>query len=235
MRSFIFKDFLIRAILDGSKTMTRRPVKYEYPFYGSPRSWKPYDCEKGFGFESEDEFIKCPYNINEIVYARETWADVNTPDGPAICYREDGSYQSWHDFCVEKGKDYGAGPSMNYGKYPGEYSMWLEDLLNRDIHKEAGYRWKPSIHMPEWASRIFLKITDIKVERLQEISQHDAINEGIEGIMSHTTRYIGHNNITYQTPYSAFKSIWISVYGQESWDKNPWLWCYSFEKVDRPK
>jgi hypothetical protein len=96
-------------------------------------------------------------------------------------------------------------------------------------------KWKPSIHMPKEAARIFLKIIDVRVERLQEISQEDAISEGIEFKIDETSVSLNSykiyeaNNWWDENPIQSFKSLWESINGQESWNKNPWVWVIEFE------
>lgn len=118
-RPILFSGPMVRAILDGSKTQTRRVINPQPVWVGEPSiPFKTDDCDpKGI--------INCPYGlVGDRIWVRETWADVNTPEGPAICYRSDGSYQSWKDFSTKFGPDYGAGRSMDYDSYPGEYCMW---------------------------------------------------------------------------------------------------------------
>ena len=65
--------------------------------------------------------------VGRLLYVKETWADVNTEEGPSICYKADWHVMTWHDFCEKPSPDYGAGPSMNYEEYPGNYTMWWTD------------------------------------------------------------------------------------------------------------
>lgn len=208
-RPILFSAPMVRAILSGKKTMTRRVVKPQPEING------PYG---GMPFGRQD--YSCPFGcIGDRLWVRETWADVNTPDGPAICYRADGSYQSWHDFCVDTVPGYHGMPSMNYDKYPGDYTMWWEDLLNRETHKEPGYKWRPSIFMPRWASRINLENTGVRVERLKAISDEDAKNEGVE---------LGEHWIYTQ----AFEELWDSINGKTyPWENNPWVRVIKFKMV----
>jgi hypothetical protein len=127
--------------------------------------------------------------------------------------------------------------------------LWVRETFNSDwcdktiykadggSAKEAGYpnepRWKPSIHMPRWASRINLEITDIRVERVQDISEEDARDEGMECLpdFKPTTMY---------PPYSTvFKKLWDSINGKPradgidiSWEANPFVWCVTFKRIN---
>jgi len=220
-RPILFSAPMVNAILDGRKTQTRRVVKnLDYI-----QDWDKNDPTYGPFFEDEygdshKTVEACPYwQPSDRLWVRETWADVNTPDGPAICYRADSSYQHWKDFSTTFGPDYGAGPSMDYDAYPGDYCMWWEDLLNRDVHKEDGYRWRPSIFMPRWASRLDLEIKDIRVERLQNMNGEDAISEGVgHGFQINAGwpnyQSIGSSGICEHTedcPVMSFASLWDSI------------------------
>ena len=103
--------------------------------------------------------------------------------------------------------------------------------------KPACVKWKPSIFMPKEAARIFLKVTDIKVERLQYISEEDAIAEGIECLGENKTfkwkDYIAYGG--WCNPIISFSTLWISINGIESWDSNPWVIAYTFERIEKPE
>lgn len=104
---------------------------------------------------------------------------------------------------------------------------------------EAFIKWKPSIFMPKEACRIFLKVTNVRVERLQDISEQDAIAEGIEEIAKTTRQsiyknYIPDDILGFAAPENSFKSLWESINGKESWNKNPWVFVYDFERIERP-
>lgn len=96
-----------------------------------------------------------------------------------------------------------------------------------DHPEDKSLRWRPSIHMPKSAARIWLQVEEIRVERLQDITEEDAIAEGIEQIDQHGQkvwkRYDGYNTVT-SSPIVSFWSLWVSINGEESWDANPWVW-----------
>jgi hypothetical protein len=96
------------------------------------------------------------------------------------------------------------------------------------FRKEFGIKYMPSIHMPRWASRITLEITDIRVERLHDISEEGAKAEGIDtnGFISKIDGITGRENRIY------FSTLWKSIHGHGSWDANPWVWVVSFRKLD---
>lgn len=231
-KPILFSGPMVRAILDGRKTQTRRVVKpqpslfqkevvgahWVDPFFeGDPAFWAVNSEGKYLGKWRKD----CPYGQpGGLLWVRETFADVNSESGPGFAYRADESFGR-PDY---DGPDYGAGPSFDYDKYPrGSFSMWYSDLLNG----AEGHSWKPSIHMPRWASRITLEITGVRVERLQDISEDDARAEGIppfvpedigSAAFKEGPRWYRHN----------FEDLWQSINGPGSWDANPWVWVVEF-------
>ncbi|WP_278380957.1 hypothetical protein [Chryseobacterium arthrosphaerae] len=100
--------------------------------------------------------------------------------------------------------------------------------------------WKPSIHMPKKASRIFLEVINVKVERLQAISEEDAIAEGCSlyglfGEYKGSLHPVGDGRYrSYKLASSAFKNVWESINGEQSWQSNPWVWVYEFKKIENP-
>jgi hypothetical protein len=98
----------------------------------------------------------------------------------------------------------------------------------------SGYKWVPSIHMPRWASRILLEITDVRVERLSDISEKDARAEGIiDGgcLNCGESEPCGCANPEPDAT-DAFAYLWQSIYGQENWNANPWVWVIEFKRVE---
>ena len=221
----LMTPYNVKRILDKKKTQTRRIVK------GVALEWlNGRSIPQNFKTPTPWLYI-CPYGkIGDSLWIRETWADCNSAEGPCLVYRADGAVRTWHEFSTTFGEDYGAGPSMNYEAYPGYYSMWYEDLLNRDIHKEEGYRWKPPIFMPKWACRLWLEITDVRVERVQDISQEDALAEGIQQ-SEQTGQYLPGGN---DYPDWAFRDLWNSINEKNGhgWDVNDWVWVLTFTIID---
>ena len=95
------------------------------------------------------------------------------------------------------------------------------------------HNWRPSIFMPFSACRIFLQVEDVRCERLQSISQVDAINEGIEWLSSGEFKnYLKSVDVnSWSNPYHSFQSLWESTYGSENWEKNPYVWVYDFRRI----
>jgi len=116
--------------------------------------------------------------------------------------------------------------------HEGHY-QWKASYPNKEGQAER-QGWKPSIHMPKKACRLFLKITNIRVERLQDINEHDAESEGIE-LVEHNCfkNYDDSNPYQFiQDPIGSFRSLWQKINGLESWAANPWVWAISFEQIN---
>lgn len=123
---------------------------------------------------------------------------------------------------------------------------------NNDSFENAGLKglydfvWKPSLFMPKDVCRIFLEVTNIQVQRLQDISEEDAINEGLETSIVKSSifqTYLGYKNyyvqdaedeLYYKSPIDSYKSLWMSINGSQSWQENPFVWAYSFKVVECP-
>lgn len=203
-RPILFSAPMVRAILGGNKTQTRRVVK----------------PQPGTQMESVLQHNRpewpCPYgNPGVRLWVRETFADLR---GTGIEHRSDPS-----------------GPLQRYAFaadcLPGSY----RDQARRDF----GVKWKPSIHMPRAASRITLEITGVRVERLSDCSETDAIAEGIErcedGVGWRRGPVSGDipNTATRTAfPKLAYQSLWESINGTGSWDANPWVWVVEFKRVE---
>jgi hypothetical protein len=110
------------------------------------------------------------------------------------------------------------------------HSDWMEYAKEK-----FGYKWTPSIHMPKEAARIFLRVMGIRAERLQDISEEDAIAEGIEIVKENVPvipykDYLGKYNY-YSNPINSFKSLWQSINGEQSWEHNPYVWVIAFVRI----
>lgn len=198
-RPILFSGPMVRAILDGRKTQTRRVVKpYPKVVYGGVDSDGAILTARIF--RGEDQRIHCPYGkIGERLWVRETW----TPDHAAfypnfpVVYRADRGYEYERN---ERGEVYS--PEQK-AFYP--------------------YRWRPSIHMPRWASRITLEITGLRVELLQDISEADAKAEGADPADD--------REVPLFTYTEAFQDLWKTINGSESWAENPWVWAIEFKVI----
>ena len=212
-RPILMSAPMVRAILAGTKTQTRRAIKTHrsdgsFVCVDHGAGWWPYRSEDGESDVMSDgcEYpYNCPYGVpGDQLWCRETWAP--NSHGDRAYYRAD---------CQQRGKDWilpiGEGSEICIG------------------------RWTPAIHMPRWASRITLEIKDVRVERLQDISESDAIAEGIhrclDGLWSGGAwKHLREPN-RYADPCNAYCDLWESINGDGSWDANPWVWVVCFRRL----
>jgi hypothetical protein len=204
-RPILFSAPMVRAVLDGRKTVTRRPVKVQ------PRSRADIGSYgKGQPFILNPDVTKrnpeCPFgNPGDRLWVRETW----------YCDHNEvmrGPYLKPDDLDVIEARDDGTLVYAADGLTPYETDQPV---------------WKPSIHMPRWASRILLEITDVRVERLQDISRSDIRAEGLQCPPELASDDVSPN---YRDWYpEAWKELWNSTGGD--WDANPWVWVVEFKRV----
>lgn len=214
-RGMIFNAEMVRAILDGRKTQTRRIMKPQPEPCPRGGHWWPSNVFKTM-LHVEDEMQNgkggwgglvgdaCPFgDVGDRIWVRETWAEAGASAPDLKLYR---------------------------ANYPEHVPSIYEN-----VPPAEEIRWTPSIHMPRWASRILLEITDVRVERLNAISEEDATAEGIPPAGSLLPDYPG----TFLTPKGdfatakvAFQRLWESIYGEESWNANPWVWVIEFKRVE---
>lgn len=203
-RPILFNGAMVRAILEGQKTVTRRMVKHQpdvpvtdaipqrdYPHGPATVDWywRPQHGHLN-GVPSNSWDFKCPYGQpGDRLWVRETFAAYGDKKMAAIHYRAD-----------------------------------------RPHHVgQKGMGYKPSIHMPRWASRIILEITDVRVERLQDISYESA---RAEGVRNHPDIESGKVEGTILTSKALFECLWCDTYGDDSWDANPWVWVVEFKRLE---
>nr|ELR5038797.1 hypothetical protein [Providencia stuartii] len=191
----IFNTEMVRAILDGRKTQTRRIVKHQrHP------SQEIKLCDDGFfhwsmiGAEKPLSPINYEYGrVGDRLWVRETFQ-------VGLCTKSSFAYKATHK--------------------PSDLDEGWDEVI----------KWRPSTQMPRWASRITLEITDVRVERLQDISKQDAVSEGAPP---------GHHSIDVISKRfgfpdfsrSWFAQIWMDIYGEDNWAANPWVWVIEFKRV----
>lgn len=202
IKPILFNTEMVRAILDGRKSCTRKIVKSQQLIgmlpdkckNGAPEKFlkekklmfKPY-CDMT-DIELINTAYKAPYQPGDILYVRETWK-----------------------------------------KAPNGY-YYYEDWQRNDIADVT--KWKPSIHMPKEAARIWLKVTDVRVERLQEITAEGIRNEGISSMAV----YVGDMEIALKE----WEKLWNSTIKKSDldcygWDANPWVWVIEFDRCEKPE
>lgn len=207
VKGILFNTEMVRAILDGRKSCTRRIVKPqpEGYFEVSEEPLYIYDTDGNQGK------ITPPYQPGDIIYVRETW----------------------HKYI----KRVGEGQNCHLAEFYG-YKASVENS------EDAGEPWKPSIHMPKEAARIWLKVTDVRVERLQEITPKDAENEGVgnlfyEDIGCSEKNYGTEVDPEYGIAKEQFAWLWESTIKKSDldrygWDANPYVFVIEFVKIDKP-
>ncbi|HIB4626962.1 TPA: hypothetical protein ACWW5D_003333 [Klebsiella pneumoniae] len=225
-RGMIFNGEMVRAILDGRKTQTRRPIKWKQTRFteigeredGSKWPWSE-DTERACDF-----WHPCPFGaVGDRIWVREAYRfpaslDDVSPTGVGEMAVATGYRKPW---------------APTFYEFTGTFSDGWKGFETPPKVSDAG-KLRPSIHMPRWASRILLEITDVRVERLNTISEEDARSEGIiDGgcLNCGEAEPCGCANPEPDAT-DAFTYLWQSIYGQESWNANPWVWVISFKRVE---
>ena len=201
-RPILFSGDMVRAILDGRKTQTRRVCSVQRRLRGGGPSdmWV-------YGPPDSVQWIRCPYGKpGDRLYVRETWA--LTCDGGWAVSPSTLTYRA------------GGDPSIRIIK-PDQFSP-IGEIEQRPDAEVPG-RWRPSIHMPRWACRIALEVVSVRVERLQDISRSDELAEGVKTTRSTRT------GVVYAK--ESFADLWNSINEKRGhgWDSNPWVWVVEFE------
>jgi hypothetical protein len=223
---------MVQAIQAGRKTMTRRVIKMDdllenpdrFRSAGDSREWdvpRPaikYDDRIWFAWELRNSnartwIERCRYKPGDILWVRETFAEW---ENGGYAYKADGFFE--------------------------RYGAWEKDTPNKFHDVERVEKWKPCLFMPKEACRIWLKVTDVRAERLQDISEPDSISEGVESWVeermksrpTHYKMYCDLDNPNDPATYSStakvsFESLWHKINGPESWEANPWVWVVSFK------
>lgn len=224
-KPILFNTEIVRAILDGRKTETRRlPSKRIEDKWLNYEEWVTAAAPPGSTSLTEKEFYEeyPPYRPGDILYVRETW-----------CLRFDGE----------------------------KYFYKADKHTPREEKRLIDYdhvSWKPSIHMPKEAARIFLKVKDVRVERLQDITEEQASSEGVpddldypiskvycprchgEGLIGAVGASLGYMEVdcpNCDTAIKRFKNLWNSTIKKADldrygWDANPWVWVIEFERIE---
>lgn len=200
-RPILFSTPMVQAIMSGTKTQTRRVVKNQ-PVYDEESGYKFWD---NLMFDIHDNVLETMYmpdhckfgEIGDILWVRETYLKLV----PEHFITSNYVYKS--DMCPDS-----------------------EEVRQQYIKQGYPYNWKPSIFMPRDACRIRLEITNIRVERLHEITEKEAQAEGAEfqkweGITETTQSYL-----------NGFTSVWLHINGDASWNSNPWVWVIEFKRIE---
>ncbi|MES0290526.1 hypothetical protein [Citrobacter freundii] len=238
-RGMIFNGEMVRAILDGRKTQTRRIMKVQpsdsfhpthngYDLDLNAHWYTPGVVDKNgylhpakkdvFGVADENEGYTCPFGaVGDRIWVRETWAEAGAGAPDLKLYR---------------------------ANYPEHVPAHYENVPTADE-----IRWTPSIHMPRWASRLALEITGVRVERLDKISEEDAIAEGMQCVICRSCKGDPDYSTTQYDPdtlaavdeiscqpcasnRSKFFSLWDSIYGEGNHCMGDWVWVIEFKRIE---
>lgn len=249
MKPILFNTDMVKAILAGKKTVTRRVIK------NVPENAYPGHCVMGAGLfdnETHQRVVAAPYKPGDVLYVREMWCDPSDTGWPII---------------------YKADLPMHWDAEETEHGEAV-DLRVED------FKWRPSIHMPKEAARIFLRVTAVRAERLQSITPEQAIREGISRMFDHLPddeyiqwaarvapgkkktdwgwdNYLWHGDFGsygmgnklsdawpyqysgYDEPVGSFSSLWnrtlpLKEWPAYGWEANPWVWVIEFERCASP-
>lgn len=244
-RPILMSAPMVRAILDGRKTQIRRPLKHQPPDCAGVWSfvacstnpkWRDTFCYswpdangKSFSVRGREScmHIPPPCFTGDRLWVRETWSEtVHADNVPVVAYRAGG--------CIAVGRDMCEAPDY-----------LIHDFAWTNTPESDARGWRPSVHMPRWASRITLEITNVRVERLNEISAADAIAEGLKTLSKDGGRTYKHGMPDVDglpggedwkwteweiCPRAAFKKLWESTYGPGSFN-DKWVWVIDFRRI----
>ncbi len=207
----IFNTEMVKAILAGKKTVTRRPAKNLS--FSERLGFIVSDLAYGLGFDLRETMnnciksksAKCPAQIGDLIYVRETWREYSKTDECGCCD---------HCSCPPNGTP-----------------------LYFATHDDGESKWKPSIHMPRHASRLTLKVTDVRIERVQDISEDQAKREGVKNAVwfspfgSEESEWVNLGGKLDAEYRNGFATVWDSIY--QNWSENPYVWVIEFEIIHK--
>ncbi len=248
MKGILFKPDMIKAIVEGRKTQTRRLDGLK-DINKEPDAWKPCGDNGEWTFTVDGKYrqflhtpilegfnnLRAPkprYQVGDVVYIKEAWRiGAWNEDMPAIAvdYKLDNfAREEWltapEDYDFEKLWIECSDEASDAGKeFDGEGQYhWNPG--------ESPCRWRSPLFMPEWAARYFIQITDVRPERLQEITEEDAMAEGCSLMVGVTAG----GGMGLASAKYAYMKLWDSINPKYPWASNPWIWVYTFKKVEKP-
>lgn len=254
-RPILMTGEMVRVTMAGLKYQTRKVIKAETIEVRLEDFDSIIDAihsfEDRFG-PAAQKYLRCPYGVpGDLLYVREGWRPWSWHEGEPLVfeYKADGAraeiapdlgpdewydYEQWEDRIRESLTD----EMVAAGIEPDENGIY-------EWEGESPLRWRPSIHMPKWASRLWLRITDVRVERVQDISEEDAIAEGCDATkeVDHSTdgKSLGEGFVMgpmtcYHSAVGNFEILWDSINAKRGygWDENPYVWALTYERVEAP-
>lgn len=240
IKPILFNTEMVRAILDGRKTCTRRIAKGFIPddaLWGytafTPKGY--ISCRGVYADGYGEGFYKLPYQPGDLLYVRETWGISNMDDESKMAY------------IVYRASEDQENEGCREVHLPDEkFEKMYESMA------ESEPEWHPSIHMPKAAARIWLKVTNVRVERLQEITEDETFEEGLD-FTPPCLHLTGENYCDIDGPCTSKvkycdmsagelfgKVLWDSTIKKSDidrygWDANPWVWAIEFERCEKPQ
>ncbi|EMF8382386.1 hypothetical protein V4E41_003170 [Klebsiella variicola] len=231
-RGMIFNGEMVRAILDGRKTQTRREVKLNLDIacLATTYDWATSLAANHYQGLTEEQILQKAESlrgvIHSVILGNGQMVSIICPHGKPgdrIWVRETFA-------ALEPGSYEQVKPQEGHCQ---DLRYAATDRLAKSDADIRGYKWVPSIHMPRWARRILLEITDVRVERLNSIHDVDAMREGIQNLTTCSHSDFGIPGVVNaQHPVRAFQLLWESIYGADSWRTNPWVWVIEFKRVE---
>lgn len=210
----IFTAESVRAILAGAKTQTRRvmnpqphPKTTLIELNVVEQAWIPWDWAFGTGRRMTGDPIRPRYRVGDRIWAKETF---RAHDLFAHSHPERPQPTQEHHFMAEV--EYRDGSKRTVEVHSDKWGCWLESDLER---------WRSPLYMPRWASRLTLEVTEVRAQRVQEISEDDAIAEGFVGSPA-------------ETPREQFAAAWDGInWRKANWASNPFVFAYTFRRIER--
>lgn len=209
-RPILFSAPMVRALLDGSKTQTRRTLKPQPRVFEIDERGTP--CQVGC-MQVEGEAVNRVW-LGSQQAGVLTGQQVRFAVGDRLWVRESWQLHSRAtDLCTVAYK-----ASVNHSGWTDAHEQFPDALAGNRKPKPFQEGWRPSIHMPRWASRLTLTVTDVRIERLQDISRGDAMDEGCPFA----------NMQAGPSPVDWYRDLWNQINGPDEWEKNPWVAALTF-------
>lgn len=210
-RPILFSAPMVCAILSGTKTQTRRVVTPQFVADALPVEMPATDPAGGWVVPGHSGTWWCEAAAN--------------PDDARRCpYGQPGD-RLW---VREAWRTVAEADALPPRDLTPAHRLWYEEEAP---HQTGFGKLRPGMFMPRWASRITLEVTGVRVERLQDISEEDAISEGIESQSIGWRHYVDPVRFSCLSPLGSYHTLWDSINGPESWDSNPWVWVISFRRL----